>query len=225
MSIPAVANANTASGANRAPNQGLGLAEQFDAFLILLTTQLKHQDPLSPMDATEFTSQLVQFTGVEQSVNMNKKLDQMLALMGSDALGPGTAYLGKEIEAVGNQVLLGESGGARFGVTLPQGVGAALVTVMDGDGNPVRVLPTNPQSGEQNVYWDGQGVGGARVPPGTYNLRVDAVDAAGRPLQATTNVTGTVTGVESRYGSIVLTVGDREVALSDVRSVRLPAAG
>ncbi len=225
MSNLAIANANAAAGSTRAPNQGLGLAEQFDAFLILLTTQLKHQDPLSPMDATEFTSQLVQFTGVEQAVNMNKKLEQMLGLMSSDTLGPGTAYLGKEIEALGNQVLLGESGGARFGVTLPQGVGAALVTVLDPNGNPVRVLPAEARPGEQTLQWDGLGIGGARVPAGTYTLRVDAVDPTGRPLQATTSITGTVTGVESRYGTVVLTVGDREVALSDVRSVRLPVAG
>ncbi|TVQ38780.1 MAG: flagellar hook assembly protein FlgD, partial [Geminicoccaceae bacterium] len=107
MSLDAIAAANAASGASKAPNQKQSLAEQFDGFLVLLTTQLKNQDPLSPMDANEFTSQLVQFTGVEQSVNINQKLDRMLALMGADRLGPGTAYLGKEVEAIGDKVVLG----------------------------------------------------------------------------------------------------------------------
>ena len=225
MSTTAIAAANAASKATQAPNQRATLAEQFDGFLVLLTTQLKNQDPLSPMEANEFTSQLVQFTGVEQSVNMNKKLDQMLSLMAADTLGPGTAYLGKDIEAVGNQVLLGDTGGTRFGISLPPNVAAALVTVLDGNGQPVRVLQASAVPGEQSVFWDGLGAGGARVPPGTYKLRVDAVDPSGRVLQASTSVTGTVTGVESRYGGIVLTVGDREVALADVRSVRLPEAG
>src|SRR3546814_6821516 len=53
------------------------LADTFDTFLTLLTTQLKHQDPLNPMDTNEFTSQLVEFTNVEQAMLTNKKLDSL----------------------------------------------------------------------------------------------------------------------------------------------------
>ena len=57
-----------------------GLAEDFAQFLTLLTVQLQNQDPLSPMDTTEFTNQLVAFTGVEQQINTNQKLDSLVAM-------------------------------------------------------------------------------------------------------------------------------------------------
>ncbi|TVQ33331.1 MAG: flagellar hook assembly protein FlgD, partial [Geminicoccaceae bacterium] len=135
------------------------------------------------------------------------------------------AYLGKEVEAIGDKVVLGDSGGTRFGVSLPQGVAAAVVTIKAENGNPVRVLQAQPRPGEQSLVWDGLGINGARLPAGNYTVEVSAVDPGGRPLQASTRVVGTVTGVESRYGSIVLTVGDREVALEDVHAVRIPEAG
>ncbi|MFW5681067.1 MAG: flagellar hook assembly protein FlgD [Pseudomonadota bacterium] len=222
MTTAAIAAANAASGATRSPTQKASLAEQFDGFLTLLTTQLKNQDPLSPMEANEFTNQLVQFTGVEQSVKINDKLDSMLGLLAKDALGPGTAYLGKEIEALGDSVILGETGGATIGANLPEGVAAALVSVRDAEGETVRVLQAAPTAGEQSVYWDGLGVGGQRLPAGTYTVEVNAIGPSGNPLNATTSVTGTVTGVEHRHGSIVLSVGDREVALEDVHAVRVP---
>ena len=59
---------------------GASLAETFDTLLTLLTTQLQYQDPLDPMDTNEFTSQLVEFTGVEQAISTNKKLDQLISL-------------------------------------------------------------------------------------------------------------------------------------------------
>ena len=211
----------SAAGTNVA-NAQPSLAAQYDDFLVLLTTQLKNQDPLSPMDANEFTSQLVQFTGVEQSVNTNQKLDAMLALMRADPLGTGSQYLGQEIEAAGDGIVLGETGTASLGVNLPEGVAAAQVTVLDADGEPLRVLQAAPVAGTQTLTWDGRDATGARVAGGTYTVRVDAVGAAGEPLDASTGVRGTVTGVERRYDSVVLTVGDQEVPLADVHRIRTP---
>lgn len=224
VTTTSIAGASTPQTAAQSANERKSLAEQFDGFLVLLTTQLKNQDPLSPMDANEFTAQLVQFTGVEQSVNTNKKLDDMLGVMRADPFGSGSQYLGKEIEAAGNRVVLGDKGVASIGVNLPEGVAAALVTVLDADGQPLRILQAAPKAGTQTLTWDGRDAKGERVPAGTYDVRVDAADVTGQVLAASTGVRGTVTGVESRHGSIVLSVGEQTVPLADVHAVRTPVA-
>jgi flagellar basal-body rod modification protein FlgD len=216
--------AGTTTATTQAANNRKSLAEQFDGFLVLLTTQLKNQDPLSPMDANQFTEQLVQFTGVEQSVNMNKKLDDVLKMMQADPIGSGSQYLGKEIEAAGNRAIIGETGATNIGVNLPEGVAAALVTILDANGQPLRILKAAPAAGSQSVTWDGRDAQGKRVGAGTYDVRVNAVDDTGAAMNASTGVRGVVTGVESRYGSIVLTVGKTNVPLADVHAVRVPTA-
>lgn len=217
-SITGTTTANTP----RPVDQRKSLAEQFDGFLVLLTTQLKNQDPLSPMDANQFTAQLVQFTGVEQSVNMNKKLDDMLKVMRADPFGTGSQYLGKEIEANGNRTILGETGDTTIGVNLPDGVAAAVVTILDANGEPLRVLKAAATPGSQSIAWDGRNAEGKRMPPGPYAVRVDAVNDTGTAVSGSTGVRGIVTGVESRYGGLILTVGDMDVPLADVHAVRSP---
>ena len=76
-----ITDAVTTSRLSGAESGSAALAENFDAFLTLLTTQLRHQDPLEPMDSSEFTNQLVQFTGVEQAIYTNKNLEQLLAML------------------------------------------------------------------------------------------------------------------------------------------------
>jgi len=80
MSINALGAANaTSSGSGDVALKSL--ASNFDTFLQLLTTQLQNQDPLSPMDSTEFTNQLVLFSQLEQQINQSKKLEQLVGVL------------------------------------------------------------------------------------------------------------------------------------------------
>src|SRR5260370_34022512 len=98
------------------------LSSDFNNFLTLLTTQLKNQDPLSPMDSTQFTQQLVAFTGVEQQINTNSKLDQLIGLDKTGQLTAAANYIGDQIEATSDQVYLPADGtGTAGGYTLPGG--------------------------------------------------------------------------------------------------------
>src|SRR3989304_918845 len=102
-------NAVTApSAAAPAPSPFATLTERFDNFLLLLTKQLQYQDPLSPLDTNEFTSQLVQFTGVEQAIATNKKLDQIIDLQSSDQTSTSAALLGTTVEARGDGLWLAD---------------------------------------------------------------------------------------------------------------------
>src|SRR3954468_20088182 len=80
------------------------LSGDFNNFLTLLTTQLKNQDPLSPMDSTQFTQQLVAFTGVEQQINSNNKLDQIIALDKAGQITTASGFIGQQVEATSTQV-------------------------------------------------------------------------------------------------------------------------
>ncbi len=77
---PITTTTGLADKAAKTNQSGLKLADDMQQFLTLLTTQLQNQDPLSPMDSTEFTNQLVQFSQVEQQITSNQKLDSLLAL-------------------------------------------------------------------------------------------------------------------------------------------------
>src|SRR5262245_54521755 len=92
------------SGAATAPSQSAGslvnFSKDFDSFLMLLTQQLKNQDPLKPMDATEFTTQLVQFTSVEQQIRQNQNMESMITLQHSTLVSSMVSYLGNTVDTV-----------------------------------------------------------------------------------------------------------------------------
>src|SRR5712675_2430466 len=93
-SAAAAAAAATPSGAVTAQKS---LSTNFNTFLTLLTTQLKNQDPLAPMDSNQFTQQLVQFSQVEQQINANKNLESLISLTKARGAIDAVSYLGKKL--------------------------------------------------------------------------------------------------------------------------------
>ena len=115
------------------------LAENFDNFLRLLTTQLKYQDPLSPMDTAEFTNQLTQFSQVEQAIKTNSKLEDLLALSQMSQALSAANFIGKEVEAKSKSVSL-QNGEAEIVYALPGGVSRAVLRIIDSSGRVVRAV-------------------------------------------------------------------------------------
>ena len=116
-------NSSSAAGnavATSAGKSRVGLADNFDSFLQLLTAQLKAQDPLSPLDANQFTQQLVQFSGVEQAIKTNEALGQLVALVQGDQLTRSLDYIGAEVEAEGGTIQLGAGAPATVGYELAE---------------------------------------------------------------------------------------------------------
>jgi flagellar basal-body rod modification protein FlgD len=219
VSIDAVNAAAVAPEARRTD-----IAGDFDTFLTLLTTQLANQDPLSPMDSNQFTEQLVQFAGVEQSVATNTKLDRILSLIDADTMGAGTGYLGKQVEAEISTVRLGARGPAGFAIDVGGEAADIAVAVRDARGNTVATLAPPAKAGRQTVVWDGRTEDGTRAPTGTYSVAVTAASAGGEPVPVSTSLSGTVAAVEKEGGSLFLDVAGHRVALSDITAVRTPAA-
>lgn len=215
-------DATAAAAGAAAPNAQIGLADSFDGFLKLLTTQLKSQDPLSPMDATQFTEQLVQFTGVEQAIKTNDAIGQLVALMKGQEIARSVDYLGAEIEAGGDTIHLAAEGDADVHYRLDQQATAVEIQIRDGAGNLVSQGSGPTGVGSHRQSWDGRDQNGRRLPEGYYRVEITATDAVGRTLPVGSRISGIVDGVEMSGERLLLSVGGVLVALDEVTAIRRP---
>jgi flagellar basal-body rod modification protein FlgD len=197
------------------------LSDNFDQFLLLLTTQLQNQDPTDPLDTNEFTSQLVQFSSVEQAVKTNTNLEKMLSLLQTSQLDTAVGYIGKAVEAKGNKgVLLG--GQAEFAYDLPAGSTDVTVSLTDSNNRVVFSGPGSQKTGKNVIIWDGvNSFTNKDEPDGEYTLSVKAKDSKGDEIKnVTTYSSGRVTSVDMQNGTIQLNIGTLKVKLDQVISIR-----
>jgi len=196
------------------------LVSNFETFLSLLTAQLKNQDPLSPMDSTDFTAQLTQMAGVEQQLLTNDLL-QALVNQSAGGLDGAVQYIGKEVVAAGSAVKL-DGGDATWSYELATNAANVQLQVKDATGAVVwsGPAPTGTE-GIHDFTWDGIGNDGVqRADGGVYSLSVaSATNASGQTVQSQVLIRGVVTGVEMYDGQPYLTVGGSILPLSQVISV------
>lgn len=219
------ANATTTSNASNSGSNALAsFSNNFQDFLTLLTTQLQNQDPLNPMDSTQFTSQLVQFTGVEQGILQNQNLQQLITLQGNSQMSNAAGYIGMQVNGGGNQVQLsGSQAKINYDVT-DATTAKVVVTITDSSGNTINTLTETPTAlGNQSVQWDGHNASGTVVPDGTYNIKVQAYNSSNSPVSITAGESGVVSSVNEVNGQVVLTTqGGQQIPISDVTSVTVP---
>jgi len=198
------------------------LAKDLDSFLTLLTTQLQAQDPLSPMDSTEFTNQLVQFAQVEQQIYQNENLEKMLTASVKTQQAMAVNFLGSYIEAETDKVVL-DDGKAVFTYGLSADAKDVTVMVQNQSGSIVRSFGGSPSAGLHKISWDGKDMNGNTVADGMYHLSVHATPSEGMPedqtLETWTTSLGRVTGVASDEKATYLAVGDMSVDMNKVLGV------
>jgi flagellar basal-body rod modification protein FlgD len=201
-----------------------GLAENFNNFLTILTTQLQNQDPLSPMDTHEFTNQLVMFADVEQSVRQSGQLDDLISLnRGNEALG-AVSYIGKDVTADHNEFnLAGDPVDLTY--TLPEEASSAALQIYNEAGDLVDIQQVEKGFGTHTVSWDGTGITGQTLPDGVYSFQIGAVNAEEKSIDATYRTGGRVTGVDYSPDGTMLKLGSVSIPLSRVLSVEETAGG
>ena len=208
----------TSTGSTSASDASL-LGSNLNTFLTLLTTQLKNQDPTSPMDTNQFTQQLVEFSGVEQQINTNNNLQSLISLQTSSETIAALPMVGKTIQYNESTAPL-SNGQASFTYTLPTDAAAANLLVEDANGNVVYQTTAATSAGSHSFLWNGQNVAGTTSPNGAYSLAIVAVDATGKAISAAVTATGTVDGVSVDNNVPTFNVGGVKVPMSDLLTVQ-----
>lgn len=222
MTVSSVATTGASTSTKQSSTQSL--AGNFDTFLKLLTTQLKQQDPLQPMDATAFTAQLVQFATVEQAIQTNSKLSDLTAATTANQTMGAAGLIGQDAVASTKQVELPAGSDATIEYELPRAAASVQVTVRDANGRLVAQTTGETGAGDHQLAWNGQGIDGNRLPAGVYSVGIVAKDAAGTGIEATQLVRGTVQGVENGTSGVGLKLGALSVPLASLREVHAHTA-
>ncbi|MCJ2054552.1 flagellar hook assembly protein FlgD [Methylobacterium sp. J-070] len=223
--ISSVTNTSATTGSSTASSgDATEIASNFTQFLTLLTTQLKNQNPLDPMDTNQFTQQLVQFAGVEQQLKSNDRLDSILSASQSASSASATSYIGKTITADGSTSQL-SGGSASWNLSPARAASKAVITILDSKNNVVATQTTSLAAGSQTYTWNGKTSAGLTSADGNYSIKVSATDATGANVAVDTSLTGTVDEVDLSGTTPVLIVGSQKVPLSSVQTIGLSTSG
>jgi flagellar basal-body rod modification protein FlgD len=203
------------SNTSNAAASSATLAGNFDTFLTILTAQIQNQDPLQPMDSTQFTDQLVQFSGVEQQIRVNQQLETLISATNGSAGAALSGYLGKEAEI--------DSAGAQFTddpikyrYFLPTEAKSATVTITDIDGKVVYSKKGELKAGTHDFTWNGETASGTTAKDGVYYISVVAEDADLKAITPIHSVVASITGVDLSYGEPALTTPIGVFAYADI---------
>lgn len=217
-------NVNTVSGivgqqAAPSAKQSMGKEE----FLSLLIAQLKNQDPLSPMDNTEFTAQMAQFSSLEQLFNVNDNLVNLQALSASVSNTQALSLIGKEVTAEGDSVYLENGQTSTISFNLGESAASVRILLIDGAGEAVRTIYRGalPEGGHE-VVWDGMADGGGTAADGLYSYVVDAVNSSGGQVETDTYMRGIVEAISMDSGITYVQIGDAKIMISEISEVRQP---
>jgi len=188
-----------------------------DDFLYLLVTQLKSQNPLEPMENTEFTAQLSQFSSLEQLRNINENIEYLQLYQASINNSQAVSFIGKNVKAAGNSIQLNNGVSDDIHFELAEDANAVFLNIYDSAGNLVKAVESGALSaGEQTLTWDSTNDEGHKVPDGIYTFEVLAADANDEMVGAKTFTTGKVTGVTFKNGATYLVAGNQEIPIGDV---------
>ncbi len=220
--VTAAVTGNTAAAAVAAVTDKNSIAGNFTAFLQLLTTQLKNQNPLDPLDTNQFTQQLVQFAQVEQQLKSNDQLATLVSLQRTAQQTQALGFVGTTVAVDGATANL-TNHQAQWSFT-PAKPASATITIASATGQTVYSSNYTVQAGQQDFVWDGRGNDGTQWPDGAYKMTVTAKDANGQSVGVSTEVEGKVDSVDLTQNPPVLSIGDQKFTLDKIKRVTRPAA-
>ena len=194
------------------------LSGNMNTFLTLLTTQLQNQDPLSPMDSTQFTQQLVEYSQVEQQINTNTNLQTLITQGQSQSGAYATGYLGKVVTVSGGEGAL-TNGQAQWTYNLAAAATSTTLSVTNANGQVVYSGAGQTAAGSNTFTWNGEDLNGNQLPDGTYTLAVNASNA-GTAVTTTVSSSGTVSEVNMTGGTPQLVIGAMQVPLTSIGEIQ-----
>lgn len=223
---PSSTNSTTTTPATGATSGASGvvddqmIASNFTTFLQLLTTQLKNQNPLDPLDTNQFTQQLVQFAQVEQQMKSNDQLSSLVSLEQSAQQTTALAYVGATVVVDGSTSQL-KNGHASWSFNVPKPA-TATVTIKGSTGQTAYSGTFGMQPGNQAFNWDGRGTDGKLWPDGAYTLSVTATDANKQSVGVSTEVEAPVDSVDLTQNPPVLSINGQNYTMDKIKRIVRP---
>jgi flagellar basal-body rod modification protein FlgD len=224
-SITATAVNNTSTSSTSSSSTGVDkdtLASNFQTFLTLLTTQLKNQNPLDPLDTNQFTQQLVQFAQVEQQLKQNEQLATLVSIEKTAQATTALAFVGQNV-AVDGQTAALKNGSATWSFQVPKPINAT-VTIKSSTGQTVYSGSFAMDTGLQTFNWDGRDNAGTLWPNGNYTISITGKDASGQTVAVPTEVEGVVDSVDLNKTPPVLSMGGQDYTIDKIKRVVRPGA-
>lgn len=194
-----------------------------DAFLQLLVTQLKNQDPLSPTDNTQFVSQMAQFSSLESMQNLNTTVDSLATTYQSSQALQASSLVGRSVVVATDSAVLDPTKGITGSVDVTAASSATSVNVYDSAGNVIDTINLGAQAaGSSSFTWDGLDSSGVAQAAGTYSFKATST-ISGTATAQTTYLPATVNSVTmatTSGGEMTLNLaGLGSVALSAVKTI------
>lgn len=197
------------------------ITADMNTFLKILTTQLQNQDPMNAMDTNEFTRELVQFSGIEQQINTNDKLDKLISFFKGNGITPLLSYVDKFVEAPSNGQIIVQNGEAAFSYKLSSTADQVKIVIKDSSGNTIATMNGPTSYGVNRVMWDGKNSVGSQVADGAYKIGIIATDSNGKTIVVSDiNLVGRVTSLQTNSdGNVQLSLGKVNINADDIKAV------
>jgi flagellar basal-body rod modification protein FlgD len=200
-------------------NSTSGIADNFQTFLTLLTTQLQNQNPLDPLDTNQFTQQLVQFAGVEQQLKQNEQMKELIALEKSNQSTQALIYVGNKVAVDGSSQKF--DGSATWNLDAPVAT-TAKITITSSTGATAYSGTFAVDKGQASFIWDGKGNDGTQWPAGTYKMTATYKDSAGKDVAIPTEIVGVVDSVDLTATPPLLSIGNKTYTTDQIKRVIRP---
>ena len=194
-----------------------GIADNFQTFLTLLTTQLQNQNPLDPLDTNQFTQQLVQFAGVEQQLKSNDQLKTLVAMQKSAQSTEALIYVGQTVAVDGKTAKF--DGSATWNLNAAKDTTTSTVSITNAAGATVYSGNFPMKAGDASFVWDGKGNDGTQYPAGSYTLTATGKDTTGKTVAISTEVQGVVDSVDLTASPPLLSIQGNNYTTDKVKRV------
>jgi flagellar basal-body rod modification protein FlgD len=209
---------NNSSSSNSTGTDDGSIAGNFQTFLQLLTTQLKNQNPLDPLDTNQFTAQLVQFAQVEQQLKSNSQLGTLVSLQQTAQNTQALNFVGQTVAVDGDTAPLTDGSATWYmSVSKPS---TATINVIDSKGVTVYSTTQTLDAGQNQPFvWDGKDSSGTQLADGNYKIAITAKDSSGQTLAIPTEIQAVVDSADLTKTPPSLSIAGQDYTLDKLKRV------